>query len=105
MASALTLTSALDVVAGDGLEGVLLLHRFVLHPHFFFAYTELLRQALQLGLQPPPLDSFSDLFGFTQHIVDCDAILFGDALRLNQVGAAGAGLRLQQPQDVPSRRP
>ena len=49
-----------------GSQTGLLLHRFVLGPHFLFAYTELLREAAQLGRQPLALDPLSDLFGFTQ---------------------------------------
>ncbi len=42
-----------------------------------------LREAAQLGIQPPAQDPLADLLGLTQHLVDGDAILLSDALRLD----------------------
>ncbi len=81
---ALTLTSALKMVAFAELEAGLLQHSLVLRLRFLVAYTELLREAPQLGFQPSALDPLSDLLSFTQHLVEFDAILLSDALRLDQ---------------------
>ena len=44
------------------------------------------------AFSPPAQDSFSDLFGLTQHLVECDAILLSDALRLDQGSLVFGGL-------------